>query len=61
MKQVTLRPICNARDHKAALEAIEQLWDARPGTPEHDTLEALATLVEQYEKKTFPLGEPAES
>lgn len=53
-----IRPIRSARDHKEALNAIEELWDARPGTPEHDTLEVLATLVEAYEEKHFPMRKP---
>jgi HTH-type transcriptional regulator/antitoxin HigA len=58
MKPFRLKLIRNARDHKEALSVIEQLWDSRPGTPEHDTLEVLAALVELYEQKHFPMRDP---
>lgn len=45
-------------DYKAALARIEELFDAVPGTPAGDELELLATLVELYESKTFPIGLP---
>lgn len=45
-------------DYEAALARIEEIFDAKPGTPEGDELELLATLVEIYEDKTFPVGLP---
>src|SRR5690242_15647178 len=45
-------------DHKAALARIDELFDAKPGTPEGDELELLAVLVEQFEKTAFPIGRP---
>ncbi|MFA0328507.1 hypothetical protein AB4526_05445 [Vibrio cyclitrophicus] len=43
-------------DYKAALKRIESLFDvAKPGTPEGDELERLATLIEEYEEKHFPI------
>lgn len=53
-----IRPIRTARQHRAALEEIERLWDAAPRTPEHDRLEVLATLVEDYEEKHQPVYPP---
>ena len=41
-----------------ALQEIERLWDAEPGTPESDTLEILVTLVEVYEKGRYDLPSP---
>ncbi|MBI1178713.1 hypothetical protein GC207_14870 [bacterium] len=45
-------------DHKAALARIEQLFNAKPGTPEGDEFELLSVLVEQYEKAAFPIEPP---
>lgn len=45
-------------DYEAALERIEELMDAVPGTPEEDELDVLALLVETYEKKQYPIGMP---
>ena len=53
-----IRPIHNDDDHKAALQLIEQLWGAEPGTEEGDALDVLATLVERYEEERFPMPQP---
>jgi len=55
---VPIRPVRNDHDHKAALERIEALWDARPGSPESEELEVLATLVDAYEQKSVDIGRP---
>ena len=55
---MTLKPIRNDEDYRAALQAIEQLWDAEPGTPESDTLDSLVTLVEAYERDRYDLPAP---
>ena len=44
--------------YEAALERIEKIFDAAPGTPKGDELELLAMLVEQYEEQHFPMGLP---
>lgn len=54
-----IRPIRNDEDHAEALAAIEGLWQAEPGTPDHDRLEVLAMLVEEYESRRWPI-EPAD-
>jgi HTH-type transcriptional regulator/antitoxin HigA len=54
-----IKPIRNDEDHAAALAAIESLWRAAPGTPEHDRLEVLAMLVDDYESRRWPI-EPAD-
>lgn len=58
MKQTKLKVITNDKDHRRALEAIDRLWDAKPGSDAHDTLGVLALLVEDYEKRAFPMEEP---
>ena len=52
-----IRPIRTDEDHRAALEEIEALWGADEGSPEGDRLDVLATLVEAYEEKRWPLEE----
>jgi HTH-type transcriptional regulator / antitoxin HigA len=49
-----LKPIRNDEGHAQALAAIEGLWRAKPGTPEHDRLEILAMLVDDYENRPRP-------
>lgn len=50
-----IKPIRTKTDHAAALETIERLWDAKPGTADGDTLEILATLVDAYERVRTPI------
>ncbi|SRR5713101_3814528 len=51
-----IKPIRTKADHRAALKEIEALMPARPGTPEGDRLDVLATLVEAWEKKRYRMG-----
>ena len=52
---VQIRPIRTDKDHRNALAEIEKLWGAPIGTPEGDKLDILATLVETYEERRWPL------
>ena len=58
-----IRPIKTKADYEAALEEIEQLFQAEQGTPEGDRLEVLTTLVEAYEDQHYnlPLPDPIEA
>lgn len=57
MTDFEIRPIRNDEDHRAALAAIEDLWDAEPGTEAYDRLDLLTTLVEAYEDKRWPVAD----
>ena len=50
-----ISPIRTDADHRAALREIEALWGAADGTAEGDRLDILATLVEAYEDRRWPL------
>lgn len=50
-----ITPIRSDADHAAALREIERLWGAAPGTPDGDALDVLATLVEAYEARRWPV------
>lgn len=52
---MNIQPIKTAADHAAALKEIETLMSADIGTPEGDRLDVLATLVEAYESRHFPM------
>ena len=45
-------------DYNLALNRIDKLMDARPGTSEFDELELISTLVEIYEDKHYPINMP---
>jgi HTH-type transcriptional regulator / antitoxin HigA len=53
-----IHPIHTEKDYKNALARIEEIFDARPGTQEGDELEILGILVDEYEKKNFPIEAP---
>lgn len=50
-----IEPVVDSRSHQKALRRIEQLWDAKPGSREERELDALATLVDAYERRSFPI------
>jgi HTH-type transcriptional regulator/antitoxin HigA len=35
---MTLKPIKTEADYEQALQEIDRLWEARPGTPENDIM-----------------------
>lgn len=55
---MTIKPIRNENDYRDALARIETLMGARENTPEGDQLDVLATLVEAYERKVYPMDLP---
>lgn len=58
-----IKPIKTETDYEAALEEIERLFNAKPGTREADRLEVITTLTEAYEEKLYaiPLPDPIEA
>src|ERR1700691_6796409 len=53
-----IKPIRTELDYERMLREVEGLMDAKPGTAEEDRLDVLATLVEAYEEKHFPIDPP---
>ena len=53
-----LKPIKTRADYAAAMAEIERLWGAKSGTPDGDRLDILATLVDAYEARHFPMDPP---
>jgi HTH-type transcriptional regulator/antitoxin HigA len=45
-------------DYRKALKKAGEIWDAEPGTPEADELEALLPLIEDYEEAHYPIDPP---
>ena len=50
--------IRNEFEYDAALDAIDRLMGASPGTSESDELEVLVTLVEAYEARHWTIEAP---
>ena len=57
---MNIRPVRTQSDYKAALRELSAYFDhePEPGTAEDDRFEILATLVEAYEAKHFPIEAP---
>jgi HTH-type transcriptional regulator/antitoxin HigA len=53
-----LKPIRSEADYDEALAEVGKLWGAKAGTPEGDRLDILATLIDAYEAKTYPMDPP---
>jgi HTH-type transcriptional regulator / antitoxin HigA len=53
-----IKPLRTKADYERALREIERMWGAKEGTPQRNQLDVLATLVEAYECKHFPIDPP---
>jgi len=54
-----IKPIRTEHDHKRAVARIEEIFAAKPGEPEFDELDVLATLVDAYERKHHAIEPPS--
>ncbi|MFH1115798.1 MAG: transcriptional regulator [Pseudomonadota bacterium] len=55
---MNIKPIRTKEDYESACRRIDQIFQAEPGSPDDDELEIVATLVDAYEEKHFPMGMP---
>ncbi len=53
-----ITPIRTDRDYREALQRLELVFDAVPGSSEGDELEILGVLIDNYEKTHFPIEKP---
>jgi HTH-type transcriptional regulator / antitoxin HigA len=53
-----IQPIRTEADHDAAVARIGHLMGAKPGTAAANELDVLATLVDVYESRHFPINTP---
>ena len=58
-----IKPIRTEEEYEEALQEIELLFDAPPGSPEESKMEVLAILVDAYEEEHYaiPLPDPIEA
>ena len=54
---ISVKLIKNDEDYKKVLNRIDAIFDTEPNTQEGEELELLVTLVELYEKETYPIRE----
>ncbi len=53
---MTIKPIRNDDDLRAAFHRLETIFQAEEGTPEAEEMELLVTLIEAYENRHYPIG-----
>lgn len=53
-----LKPIRTETDYLEALAEVDKLWGSKSGTTRGDRLEVLATLINAYEAKHYPIDPP---
>jgi HTH-type transcriptional regulator/antitoxin HigA len=55
-----IRPLRSEADYDAALAEIERYFDSepKPGAPEADHFDLLALVIEDYERKRWPVEPP---
>jgi HTH-type transcriptional regulator/antitoxin HigA len=60
MAKKMIRPLPSEADYDAALEEIEQYFEnePKPGTAEADRFDLLALIIEDYERKHWPIEPP---
>lgn len=60
MAKKAIRPLRNETDYEAALDEIERYFERepKPGTPEADRFDMLALVVDDYERKHWPIDPP---
>lgn len=53
-----LKPIRTETDYLEALAEVDKLWGSKSGTTRGDRLDVLATLINAYEAKHYPIDPP---
>ena len=53
-----VKPIRTEEDYGDAMAEIERLWGSASGTPDGDRLDVLATLIDAYEARSYPMDPP---
>lgn len=51
-------PIKNEKEYQQALLELETVFDAEPNSPQGDKGQVLVLLIEDYEKKHYPIDLP---
>jgi len=53
-----IKPIKTETDYREALKRLEIVFDAAIGTPESDEADVLGLMIDEYEKKHYPIEAP---
>jgi HTH-type transcriptional regulator/antitoxin HigA len=55
---MNIKPIKSETDYRQALKRLEEIFDAPIGTAESDEADIIGLLVDEYEKKNYPIEAP---
>jgi len=55
---MNIKPIRTESDYQSALRRLEEIFDAPNGTLESDEADILGLLIDEYEKKHYPIDTP---
>ena len=55
---MNIKPIKSESDYQKALKSLEVLFDARIGTTESDEADILSLIIDDYEKRYYPIVAP---
>jgi HTH-type transcriptional regulator / antitoxin HigA len=55
---MNIKPIKTEADYKFALKRLEEIFDAPIGTLEGDEADIIGLMVDEYEKKYYPIEAP---
>jgi HTH-type transcriptional regulator/antitoxin HigA len=55
---MNVQPIKSELDYQNALKRLEVVFDASIGTPESDEADLLGLMIDEYEKKHYPIEAP---
>jgi HTH-type transcriptional regulator/antitoxin HigA len=58
LRAMNIKLIKTEADYQTALKRLEVIFDAKTGTPESDEADILGLMIDEYEKKHYPIESP---
>ena len=55
---MNIKPIRTELDYRLALKRLEVIFDAEIGSPDGDEADILGLMIDEYEKKHYPIDAP---
>jgi HTH-type transcriptional regulator/antitoxin HigA len=55
---MNIKLIKTEADYQKSLKKLEEIFDAKIGTPESDIADILGLMIDEYERKHFPIEAP---
>jgi HTH-type transcriptional regulator/antitoxin HigA len=55
---MNIKPIRSEEEYQKGLKRLEEIFDAKSGTPESDEADVLGILIDEYEKKHYQIEAP---